>query len=517
MLPRPRRAAAVVALTLSPLFVVCAGVILKATRGAAWLGWNADPEYLYLFNSLVILRGRAPWHIDHPGTPLQMLGAAVIRILFASTGHGTIEADVVNRPEAYVSAIHLTSLVVAALLIFGAGVAVWRRAGLVPALILQWAPWLSVPMIGELARLRPEPLLVAASMCLGAIFIRQMDGRTPSGRFARAAGAWTGACLALKLTALPLLAGPPLVARDWKSRRVFATTTVVAFLIGISAALRKLPSMLHWAWRLVTHSGNYGSGSTTVVDPGRFLPALATLVAGEPLVTAIVAISLVTWVLWLRGSPETDVESRRILGAVCCVEVFQFLTTAKHPAPHYLAPAIALVGVNGAGIWRYATHAGRVVTIRAALATSVAVALIVQVPLVGAYAHELDALRVQQETIARTAESTAQRDQCVVIAHYRASSEAFALAFGAMSATFQGITVAPDLAARFPRALFDRGAYTIVGFDWREPFDLDRLMRTHTCVLVLGTADNGAATPAPFRLEPILAGADERLSRLAYR
>ena len=39
---------------------------------------DSDPAYQYLFNGLLILNGHSPYHIDHPGTPVQILIAGVV-------------------------------------------------------------------------------------------------------------------------------------------------------------------------------------------------------------------------------------------------------------------------------------------------------------------------------------------------------------------------------------------------------------------------------------------------------
>jgi len=46
----------------------------------------ADPDWSYLANSLLVAEGKTPQHVDHPGTPLQILGAIVYRVnyLFSS-------------------------------------------------------------------------------------------------------------------------------------------------------------------------------------------------------------------------------------------------------------------------------------------------------------------------------------------------------------------------------------------------------------------------------------------------
>jgi len=47
-------------------------------RGPFWQGEFYDPNYQYLLNSLLLLEGQTPGHIDHPGTPVQIIGAGLL-------------------------------------------------------------------------------------------------------------------------------------------------------------------------------------------------------------------------------------------------------------------------------------------------------------------------------------------------------------------------------------------------------------------------------------------------------
>ena len=105
--PASGRSLRLVALAIIPFLYAAAGLALKASRGPYWLGTNTDPEYAYLFNALLIASGRAPFHVDHPGTPVQMIGAVVLRALSAVSGRGVLADDVITRPEAYLAAMHL--------------------------------------------------------------------------------------------------------------------------------------------------------------------------------------------------------------------------------------------------------------------------------------------------------------------------------------------------------------------------------------------------------------------------
>ena len=69
-----------------PLVVLA--MMLAAYRGVAplWAGGSTDPSYGYLLNSLMAAELRVPAKTDHPGIPLDLLGALVLRVWHAAHG-----------------------------------------------------------------------------------------------------------------------------------------------------------------------------------------------------------------------------------------------------------------------------------------------------------------------------------------------------------------------------------------------------------------------------------------------
>jgi hypothetical protein len=83
-----------------------------------------DPEAIYFYQSLRILGGHAPLNVDHPGIPVQLLGALIA--LF--TGRSPLQFDAF-RLAAYIVSFALTAV---------AAVAVTRT------LFRDASPWLAV-------------------------------------------------------------------------------------------------------------------------------------------------------------------------------------------------------------------------------------------------------------------------------------------------------------------------------------------------------------------------------------
>jgi hypothetical protein len=200
---------------------------LRHVRGPAWLAFNSDPEYVYLMNSLAMLKGYPPFHIDHPGIPLKALGAIVIAIIYAVSGAGHVALDVVSRPEVYVAGIQWTAAAVSALLIAGAGALVWRGAGLTAAVLVQASPWLSFTAVSVSGGLRIEALLAGTVVLWTALVIGYIARPTRSAPVL--IGIVTGVLGTLHVAAAPLSLGAFLLFDNWQSRRRLVIAAGLSF------------------------------------------------------------------------------------------------------------------------------------------------------------------------------------------------------------------------------------------------------------------------------------------------
>src|SRR3954471_3207030 len=105
-------------LLIVPLLVaLAAGALLQLISPiyAGLVPYDYDPAYIYLFNGLGIVEGYVPRHVDHPGTPLQVLiglvvfAAHAVMRLTGATG-SDIGASVVATPETYLAVVSAVTL-----------------------------------------------------------------------------------------------------------------------------------------------------------------------------------------------------------------------------------------------------------------------------------------------------------------------------------------------------------------------------------------------------------------------
>ncbi len=170
---------------LASIFLLCLqpaaffGVVyhLHEAQGPRWLMTAEDPDYLHFMNAALVGNFQAPAHTDNPGTPLHVLGGAVLRLQHAALGHGDFADDVVVRPEWYLAGLHAAILSLTTLAYFVAGLIVWRSTGSVLAgLLAQFSPWCFWCIVVGATFVFPDALVNGLAALYGALLVRQSAG-----------------------------------------------------------------------------------------------------------------------------------------------------------------------------------------------------------------------------------------------------------------------------------------------------------------------------------------------------
>src|ERR1700739_2085384 len=254
-------------LVIPVTFLVTVSQLTKA-KGPQWLPFTFENPYSYVFNSLLLLKGQAPYSIDHPGTTTQVLGAIILRASSLASNDDLIKR-VLQRPEHYIQILHW------ALMIF-------------TVLVLWLVPWLTAEALGDriMGLLIQAPILffgtllwygvlfgpdlmlvpfsVAAVCCCTLLvipsrfedhsFLLGVGGGSAAPSLSRLAqipapAAVTGLVCALgiatKLTFFPLVFISMLCCRSQKNLLAFA----ISFIVGLTFVFLPIYSQL---WRLLT-------------------------------------------------------------------------------------------------------------------------------------------------------------------------------------------------------------------------------------------------------------------------
>jgi hypothetical protein len=330
-----------------PLLVLAAALLALDSRGPFWLGTNSDPSYVYALNSLRLLEGEAPTHLDHPGLTVQLFGAAVFwtshRLAHRSQ---PLAEDVLANPERYLGAAVGTLVVLFAACLFVFGLAVFkltRHWGL--AWIAQLGPLLSPSVFFELTDFKPEPVLYLVATLLASVICAAIaDGNADKAPLPVLFGVLVGVGVATKLTALSLLVCPLILHRSWRARLLCCSSAAGSFLLCAVPALPNWRLVVGFVWRVSSGSGLYGTG---IANERPYLAQWKRIGIEEApfFLVLLVAIAVVLH-SWQRSARRQTRPGVRALVAVLATSFAQVAMVAMHPyQPRYLLPALALSGL----------------------------------------------------------------------------------------------------------------------------------------------------------------------------
>ena len=145
-------------LLLLPAAFFAAEWWLRAAALPYWLWFNLDPSYAYLIGGLNLLHGLPPAQFQHPGSPVQVLTALAA---WATPGDPVALAEtILTRSSTAMFALNAAALA-------WLGLAVRRRFGaLLPAVLAQLAPFVTMLALKHGLEVEPEPLLLFSAVLL---------------------------------------------------------------------------------------------------------------------------------------------------------------------------------------------------------------------------------------------------------------------------------------------------------------------------------------------------------------
>ena len=344
-----------------PLLLVVTAVYLNHARGPYWLGLNLDPDYVYLLNAANMANLDKVSHIDHPGTPVQVLGAVTLRILhfFNFSPDIDLKTDVLKRPEYYLKAVNAVMVAMNVFMLLLLGVVTYqltRNTWL--SLWLQAAPFFSrtIPVFG-LTRVSPEPLLLFSGLLFVLLLVKFMhafssgedkDKRKTRLIFFFALAAGLGA--ATKVTFLPLVIIPFLIFPGFKNKLVYFFSAIAGFILFTLPIIGMYHKFFNWIYNLLVHKKSYGMGETGVISLQQYVTNIKKLLTGElffssVLIAALVTAAVVLIIPGLRKASRRNIKLK-LLTAVILSQLLGVLMVGKHPARHYLMPVLCLSGIT---------------------------------------------------------------------------------------------------------------------------------------------------------------------------
>lgn len=479
-------------LVLPALFTVVL-FIMRGNSLPFWQVFNLDPDYYYLLNGLMVVEMKAPTDIGHPGTPVQVFIALVMRLMHLGQPTGAVVEAVLDAPERHLIMVTSVMYPLIGLALFALGRAFLGFTGrLAPALLAQSAPFLSmiIPKFG--LHPKPEGFLIIAVALLMVVALKVAEAERQEDRLAGWLGLAIGFGIACKLQFVAMGLVPLFLLDRRRLFLVLPLATVAGFLIFVSPAIPSYPLFLGWWGKVLTHSGAYGTGGAGVVDAGRYHRAVIGLFGSKLLFSIGFGLSLLTLAGYARLRRRGVIERQqlaRLLAGMVLAQLATVLIVAKQSAAHYMVPALLLTGPELAVIWVLSAQVFPVVSHRRVWLGLGAVLIVVS-------AHAVWKQNAELARWTRDAQSfdMSRFGACAKIDYDSSSSQAYAFQRGDMNTYGR---YSSKLALRMPKDTYtwfiNDHSYWPHGFmQWNQPLDIAQVVGSYPCVVFRGNQPNNA-------------------------
>jgi hypothetical protein len=340
-----------------------------------------DPELVYLMNSLLVFQGRSYTFIDHPGTPLEMIGSALLALTwpFVGGGNESFAARHVRDPALALTLAHVllaASCMAVMVLLARRAVSIERWDDVIPSLAVAAAYFAFHPhAITSLAFWSHNSFSFPAGTLLTLLLLLKLDRDQPPGwRWTAGMGLATGALAAVQLYFAAWIGGAGLAValahlfhgRGWGAAVRAACLLGAGALAGfVAATLPILPryrQFVFFVGRLLSRQGVYGSGEAGFTSPGVFWQHLSGLLQ----VTPGLFITLAAGALFIAAAAVAQRRRLRARAGLWAVALAVFaqaivltIAIAKHPALLYTLSLAALLPIVLAMAFTVARSWGR--------------------------------------------------------------------------------------------------------------------------------------------------------------
>ena len=441
-------------LTILPVIFFFTVLWLREASGPYWLHFNLDPTYPYLFNSLNLLNKIPPSHIDHPGTPVQLLGALILKITHLGSSIDQITEKILRDPEQYIQLISNVMIFLNSLVLFIIGIVAYKIfENLISPIFLQLSPFLSTLILRHGTQFKPEIMLVFATLILILLSLYALKPglfNKNQKKFVFCYGLIAGFGVATKIIFIPLLVLPVFLFVKKSNFFLYALTIIFSFLLFTLPMIEVYGKFIQYMERLFWGSKSYGSGAETIIDYQNYL-AHAYQLFTRPALLMPFAFSLFTFSKFYFSKKKKILSAEnksffQILVGANCAQLFLVLFIAKHPSGQYLIPGIVLSGLTvmiNFQIWHKTVNQRLKTKLNFFAILLISIILIEQTISTYKSGQEVRDLHIEAMKI-----NNEEFNSCARIYHEWASSKSFALYWGDNAA---GQSFAPQLSKVIPK------------------------------------------------------------------
>lgn len=340
-------------LVIIPIALFIISFSLRQSQGPYFLNTHYDPVYPYLISSLNLVQFSQVTLVEHPGTSVQLIGAAVIKMFYLIDGKNTdIAEDVLSRPEEYLHFINLILILINCAVLYLLGRIVYRYSqNIWISLLIQMSPFISYTISYELAIFIPENFLIVVINILIAVLFKFLycddTIRDRKLYFIVLFSIVCGLGISTKITFVPLVILPFVLLKGIKPKLLFLTFTGIFFILFVSPVIAKYEYFLSWIKKLFVYDGLYGTGKPDIVDSVSFVSNLKAIFINEKIFTVIYLLILITIIAvsfsyYRRFEKLSSLLQFKLLTGIFISMNFQIIIVAKHYSGHYMLPALMM-------------------------------------------------------------------------------------------------------------------------------------------------------------------------------
>lgn len=339
-----------------PIFYVFWGIFVSHIAGPFYL-IAIDPDYQYLLNGLncAILEFERINHVDHPGTPFQVLSGIFIWIIHLVSGSESIVEDVFSNPEKYLSISSFFLTFITAWVLYWLGKTILKQdQDLFGAIVLQSSLFFSVYLADIPFRYIPDRLLILLMLIFIGVCLKYFYGPLKERKFT----IWSGIIMAMgfvtKFVFLPFLVIPFIVIKKVKNKILYVVTLLISCIFFFLPVYDKYEIFTTFIGGIISHDGLYGGGETQVFNPAVFITNLNIMMKDNWVFLFLLSASVFIVIVFLFKSSLREKNKNEFLFLISVIisSIVTIIMVAKHYKSYYMVSLLATGGFIFFLFWR---------------------------------------------------------------------------------------------------------------------------------------------------------------------
>ena len=312
-----------------------------------------DPTYVYLISSTNLAQGIGVLHTDHPGSPVQIIGAVIIKFLhFALGTTNDISLSVFRTPESYANSIYIALIILNAIGMFLMGLMIFKKVNnIYVAFIFQLSPLICFSVFRRLTQVSSEVFLVFVLLILIAFLIKFIYELEISPRkmnyYMIVFGVICGLAIVTKLSSVTLLIIPFFLLHGFFRKIMFLVIALITFLATIYPVVSYPQFFIDYTYNTLIKSGRYGKGESNIFQGSVLLQNLQKIFTGEILLSITLVLILVVIIISFFKIDKVSVtkssKEKNLLLLIFFSIILNIIMVSKNFWSHYLLIVLMLL------------------------------------------------------------------------------------------------------------------------------------------------------------------------------